>query len=78
MISDALTAIIAGYDTTASVLSALFYFVLRDREIYSHLQGEVDAYFQSADVSQLDSSRLTSLPYMNAVMLVIPTVLMDL
>lgn len=63
---------IAGYDTTATVLSALFYYVLGDQAIYARLQEEIDLYFQASEGnSRLDSSSLAELPYLNAVMLVV-------
>ena len=61
-------AIIAGYDTTATVLTALFYYVLGNPKVYARLQQEVDDYFQAAESSLLESSKLASLPYLNAVM----------
>ena len=71
MVSDGLLAIIAGYDTTATVLAALFHYILCDRNIYLRLQEEVDKYFKDAEGSMLDSSRLATLPYLSAVMLVV-------
>ena len=63
---------IAGYDTTATVLSALFYYVLGDQAIYARLQEEIDLYFRASEgKSRLDSSSLAELPYLNAVMLVV-------
>lgn len=63
-------AIIAGYDTTATVLAGLFYNILSHREVFACLQQEVDNYFSAAEGSLLDSSKLTGLPYLNAVMFV--------
>ncbi|RDX44047.1 cytochrome P450 [Lentinus brumalis] len=43
--ADAVLAIIAGSDTTASALSAFFYFILRDNTCYGRLQKEIDAVY---------------------------------
>lgn len=60
---------IAGYDTTAVVLTSLFYHVLGSKEVHTRLQEEVDSYFRSVDSnSRLESSNLAELPYLNAVM----------
>lgn len=66
--SDGLTAMIAGYDTTASVLAAILYYVIGNTVVYERLQEEVDEYFQKTDISSSDTSKLAVLPYLNAVM----------
>ncbi len=43
--ADAVLVIIAGSDTTASALSAFFYFILRDNTCYGRLQKEIDAVY---------------------------------
>lgn len=66
--SDGLTAMIAGYDTTASVLAAILYYVIGNTVVYERLQEEVDEHFQKTDISSSDTSKLAELPYLNAVM----------
>lgn len=69
--ADAILAIVTGYDTTASVLTGIFYHLMRNPDVYTCLRQEVDEYFQKTDGSDvLDSSKLGELPYLNAVMLV--------
>lgn len=70
MIADGLLAILAGYDTTATVLAALFHYLLCNHHVYVRLQGEVDEYFKKTEGAPLDSSKLATLPYLSAVMLV--------
>lgn len=69
-LSDAVMAIITGYDTTASVLAGILYYTIRNPDVYSRLREEVDEYFQRAEGSSLDSSKLGELPYLSAVMCV--------
>ena len=69
--ADAVLAIVTGYDTTASVLAGLFYYLIRSPNAYARLRAENDEYFQRADSANLlDSSKLGELPYLNAVMYV--------
>ncbi|EIN11087.1 cytochrome P450 [Punctularia strigosozonata HHB-11173 SS5] len=62
---DALFAIQAGSDSTASVLNFAFYYLLNDRSKYEKLQAELDDAFPTG--SEITSSRLNGLPYLNAV-----------
>ncbi|KAJ6475695.1 cytochrome P450 [Mycena vitilis] len=59
-------AIIAGSDTTATVLSNAFFFLLSHPESYMRLQGEVDKAFPSSKEAT-DPALLSRLPYLNAV-----------
>lgn len=68
LMSNAVTAIIAGSDTTASVMSNIFFFILHHRAIYNRLQAEVDAAFPPGEGEPTDAAKLAQLEYMNAVM----------
>ena len=60
-------AIVAGADTTAIMLSHLWYFMLRHPECAEQLHEEIDATFPlSEDV--MDFSRHAEMPYLNACM----------
>ena len=45
ILADGVLAVGAGADTTASVLSNAFYFLLSNTEYYKRLQEEVDKYY---------------------------------
>ena len=69
VLSDGGLAIIAGSDTTSTVLSGLFRFLLSDPEAYSRLQKEVDAVFPREAGDPFDAYKLEkNMPYLNAVM----------
>ena len=69
ILSDGGLAIIAGSDTTSTVLSGLFKFLLSDREAYLRLQKEVDAVFPREEGDPFDTHKLEKdMPYLNAVM----------
>ncbi|KAF8896562.1 cytochrome P450 [Infundibulicybe gibba] len=63
VISDGGLAIIAGADTTSSVLSNLFYFLLSNPVAYQRLQTEID----SLGDEVMDYSKQAHLPYLNGV-----------
>ncbi|KAJ7653210.1 cytochrome P450 [Mycena polygramma] len=66
VVQNAIVAIIAGSDTTATVLSNAFFFLLSHPESYMRLQGEVDKAFPSGKEAT-DPALLSRLPYLNAV-----------
>ena len=68
IISEGGLAIIAGSDTTSTVLSGLFYYLLRNPDVYSRLQNEVDLYFPLGDSDPFNSTKLAEMPLLNAVM----------
>jgi len=57
-------AIIAGSDTTSSVLAAIFYYLLLNPEAYKRLQGEVDSAFASGE-EPLDVLKLSQMEWLN-------------
>ncbi|OCH91406.1 cytochrome P450 [Obba rivulosa] len=66
VINDGTLAIVAGADTTANVLTNVFYFLLSDFAEYQHLQAEVDKYYPPGE-SALDTKYHQSMPILNAV-----------
>ncbi|KAI5124823.1 hypothetical protein M0805_005453 [Coniferiporia weirii] len=67
VLSDGILAIVAGSDTTATVLSGLFYNLLPHRDDYIRLRKEVDEYFPPGEGDSVDASKLTEMPFLNAV-----------
>ena len=59
-------AIIAGADTTSSVLSNLFWCVLQQPDIYKRLREEVDSFYPPGEDS-LDGKFINDMPYLEAV-----------
>ena len=64
---DGTLAIIAGADTTSSVLTVAFYYLLRNPVAYSRLQAEVDGAFPSGD-EPLDVAKLSQMEWLNGCM----------
>lgn len=64
----------AGSDTTVSVLSNIFYYLLSHPEYYRRLREEIDAIAPVTDInaSVIDVKALSGLPLLNAVMSVAP------
>jgi cytochrome P450 len=60
-------AIIAGSDTTSSVLTAVVYYLLRHPAAYERLQEEVDAAFPSGE-EPLDVTKLSCMEWLNGCM----------
>jgi hypothetical protein len=60
-------AIIAGSDTTSSVLTAIIYYLLLNPAAYEHLQEEVDSAFPNGE-EPLDAVKLSHLRWLNGCM----------
>ena len=67
VISDGLLAMIAGSDTTSTILSDLFWLVIRHPDVYRRLQAEVDKFYPPGEDS-LDGKYINDMPYLEAVM----------
>jgi hypothetical protein len=70
VVSNSVLAIVAGSDTSATVLANTFFLLLSHRESYKRLKLEVDEAFPRAVKEPTDPALLSSLPYLNAVMYV--------
>ena len=60
-------AIIAGSDTTSSVLTAALYYLLRNPMAYERLQAEVDGAFPNGE-DPLDVIKLSQMEWLNGCM----------
>ena len=60
-------AIIAGSDTTSSVLTATLYYLLRNPMAYERLQAEVDGAFPNGE-DPLDVIKLSQMEWLNGCM----------
>ncbi|KAJ3502569.1 hypothetical protein NMY22_g18541 [Coprinellus aureogranulatus] len=71
MVSNCLLTIVAGSDTTATALSAIFCFLLSERQAYDALKSEIDQAFPAVSMvdgwPEIGSDVLAKLPYLNAV-----------
>lgn len=67
VISDGLLALVAGSDTTATVLANIFYCLMCYPDAYKRLVAEVDHFYPPGENS-LDSKHLKHMHYLEAVM----------
>ncbi|KAJ6474484.1 cytochrome P450 [Mycena vitilis] len=66
VVSNSVLAIVAGSDTSATVLANTFFLLLSHPESYNRLQAELDGAFPPGK-EPTDAASLSSLPYLNAV-----------
>lgn len=65
IIDNAITFLAAGHETTSGMLSFVFYYVLKNPEVYRKIQEEVD---RTVGTESVSPDHLTKLPYINAVL----------
>ncbi|KAF7980603.1 hypothetical protein HWV62_37374 [Athelia sp. TMB] len=66
VVQDSGLVIIAGSDTTSTVLSSLFWFIMTNPAIYSRLQAEIDSVFPPGE-DALNVAKHIHMNYLNAV-----------
>ncbi|PSR70846.1 hypothetical protein PHLCEN_2v13287 [Hermanssonia centrifuga] len=66
LVADGILAIVAGSDTTSSVLSNAFFFLMTHPKVYEQLQAEVDRYYPPGE-NALDSQHHPKMSYLDAV-----------
>jgi len=64
MVSDGVNAIIAGSDTTSTVLVTVWYYLLRNPSFYARLRDEIEAAFPSRE-EPANLQILSTLPYLH-------------
>ena len=64
---DGVLAIVAGSDTTSSVLTAFLYYLLLNPEAYKRLQEEIDSAFTGGE-EPLDAVKLSQMEWFNCCM----------
>ena len=67
VVSDGVLAIIAGSDTTSSVICNAIWAILQRPDVYQRLQAEVDKFYPPGEDS-LDGKRIYDMHYLEAVM----------
>ncbi|KAL5478590.1 hypothetical protein ACEPAI_2774 [Sanghuangporus weigelae] len=65
--NDIIIAVVAGADTTSTVLSGLFFYLLSDPPALDRLKEEVDSEFPVTEGDPFDAVKLARMPYLNAV-----------
>jgi cytochrome P450 len=73
VLTSCLSMIFAGSETTAITLSAIFYFLLKNKRVYEKLINEIDDAFENGTIKDEDGNGIPTyfesqnLPYLNAV-----------
>ncbi|KAH7931072.1 cytochrome P450 [Leucogyrophana mollusca] len=67
ILSNAVLAITAASDTTASVLSNIMYYLMSNPEAYAKLREEVDDAFPLSDASPINTERFAKMPFLSGV-----------
>lgn len=67
LLSDAMLAVGAGSDTTASVLANIYFNILTHREYYKVLQEEVD-HFYPRNEDAMDTKHHSKMVWLEAIM----------
>ncbi|KAJ7090898.1 cytochrome P450 [Mycena belliarum] len=67
VVSNTVLAIVAGSDTSATVLANTFFLLLSHSESYKRLQLELEEVFPLGTTEPTDAAKLSNLPYLNAV-----------
>lgn len=65
VMSDTGLTIVAGSDTTATTLNALFCYLLQNEHAYKRLQKEIDDTFPTIQ-DDLDPKKLAAMPFLSA------------
>ncbi|KAF9644906.1 cytochrome P450 [Thelephora ganbajun] len=63
-LSDSGLVVVAGSDTTATVLSSLFFYLLRDQKKFERLRAEVDRFYPQGD--QITTEHFGEMDYLEA------------
>ncbi|KAI8990697.1 high nitrogen upregulated cytochrome P450 monooxygenase 2 [Trametes punicea] len=66
VVADGALAVVAGSDTTSSVISNVIFCLLTHPEAYARLRAEVDSYYPPGE-DALNTKRHADMPYLNAV-----------
>ena len=67
-LNEIFAAIVAGADTTSTVLGGLFFYLLSNPGILDRLRKEIDTEFPLGEGEPFDAAKLAAMPYLNAVM----------
>ncbi|KII88386.1 hypothetical protein PLICRDRAFT_54225 [Plicaturopsis crispa FD-325 SS-3] len=65
IMSDGALSVVAGSDTTATTLAALWKYLLIDVDAYKRLQEEIDAAFPDG-LEEVNTTKQANMPYLNA------------
>lgn len=67
VLSDSMLALVAGSDTTSITLGGVFFYLLKNKELYARLRNEVDSVFPPGEGEPFDTLKLSDMPFLNAV-----------